>query len=274
MTELNGQTAKITSKGPHSFSINIDVSKFGKYEEGGLAAEQKQDSEISFKTLEESLKEPETAPPDFSETKFFHPTQIHLAMQAYHRFVEEKKREPNIWDELDAKEFISLAKKINPETEINEKLFTRFSYTCQGTLNPLVAFFGGILGQEVLKACSGKYSPLKQWLYLDGEEVIPDLEKAKIEDFLPKNNRSDGLRVVVGEETISKLANMRLFMIGCGAIGCELFKNFAMLGVATGSVGYLQCTDNDLIEKSNLNRQFLFRAKDLGVCFFFFHLFL
>merc|ERR1719354_286841 len=48
-------------------------------------------------------------------------------------------------------------------------------------------------------------------------------------------------------------------MVGCGAIGCEMLKNFALLGIGSGDGGSITVTDNDLIEKSNLNRQFLFR---------------
>jgi molybdopterin/thiamine biosynthesis adenylyltransferase len=33
---------------------------------------------------------------------------------------------------------------------------------------------------------------------------------------------------------IERLAQTRLFMVGAGAIGCELLKNYAMLGVGTG----------------------------------------
>lgn len=51
-------------------------------------------------------------------------------------------------------------------------------------------------------------------------------------------------------------------MVGAGAIGCELLKNFAMLGVGTGT-GSIVLTDPDVIEVSNLNRQFLFREKHL-----------
>ena len=46
-----------------------------------------------------------------------------------------------------------------------------------------------------------------------------------------------------------------------GAIGCELLKNLAMIGI--GSKGQITITDPDLIELSNLNRQFLFREKHL-----------
>jgi len=48
-------------------------------------------------------------------------------------------------------------------------------------------------------------------------------------------------------------------MVGSGAIGCELLKNYAMLGLGTGSDGHIILTDPDVIEVSNLNRQFLFR---------------
>ena len=50
-------------------------------------------------------------------------------------------------------------------------------------------------------------------------------------------------------------------MIGAGAIGCELLKNYSMLGL--GINGKITLTDPDVIEVSNLNRQFLFREKHL-----------
>lgn len=86
-----------------------------------------------------------------------------------------------------------------------------------------------------------------------------------------KGDRSDGLRIVVGQAVVEKLARMQVFMVGAGAIGCELLKNYAMLGVgcakkdeATGAkAGSIVLTDPDVIEVSNLNRQFLFREKHL-----------
>jgi ubiquitin-activating enzyme E1-like protein 2 len=96
--------------------------------------------------------------------------------------------------------------------------------------------------------------------------VIPALDTDPSK-FQPTGTRSDGQRICLGSDTEQKLANLKLFMIGCGAIGCEMLKNFAMLGTACGT-GLLTVTDNDLIEKSNLNRQFLFRPKDIAVSFF------
>ena len=52
--------------------------------------------------------------------------------------------------------------------------------------------------------------------------------------------------------------------VGAGAIGCELMKNFAMMGLASKG-GEVIVTDMDTIEKSNLNRQFLFRPCDVTV---------
>lgn len=53
--------------------------------------------------------------------------------------------------------------------------------------------------------------------------------------------------------------------MGAGAIGCELLKNFAMIGLGCGKGGEVVVTDMDTIEKSNLNRQFLFRPWDVTV---------
>ena len=38
------------------------------------------------------------------------------------------------------------------------------SRTAQGFLAPLAAVLGGVASQEVLKAVTGKFSPLQQWV--------------------------------------------------------------------------------------------------------------
>ena len=68
-------------------------------------------------------------------------------------------------------------------------------------------------------------------------------------------------KVVLGAATFSELEKSNVFVIGAGAIGCELLKNFAMMNLC--GKGMLTVTDPDHIETSNLNRQFLFREKHL-----------
>jgi adenylyltransferase/sulfurtransferase len=56
-----------------------------------------------------------------------------------------------------------------------------------------------------------------------------------------------------------RLAAARVLIVGAGALGNELIKNLALLGV-----GSIVIVDRDTIENSNLARCVLFRAKDEG----------
>lgn len=56
-----------------------------------------------------------------------------------------------------------------------------------------------------------------------------------------------------------RLANATIMVVGAGAIGNELIKNLALLGI-----GKILVIDMDQIENTNLTRSVLFRAKDVG----------
>jgi ubiquitin-activating enzyme E1 len=121
---------------------------------------------------------------------------------------------------------------------------------------------GGIVAQEVMKGCSGKFFPIKQFLYFDADECLPD-DCAPVENFEVPDNRYASQVSVLGQRFQEKLGALRYFIVGAGAIGCELLKNFAMAGIGAGPQGNIFVTDMDLIEKSNLNRQFLFRPHNV-----------
>lgn len=266
MEGLNGaEPRKITVKGPYTFSIG-DVTGLGQYQRGGMYQQVKMPKPINFKDFTASLKEPEFIVSDFA--KFDRPQQLHVGFQALHAFQLSKGRLPNPMDDDDATVLLGAArlfiKEEKLEIELDEKLLKELSYQARGDLSPMAAFFGGITAQEILKAVSGKFQPIQQWMYFDSLESLPTSTKRSPELCKPLGSRYDGQIAVFGTEYQEKIANLTQFLVGAGAIGCEMLKNWAMMGLGTGPKGKIFVTDMDSIEKSNLNRQFLFRADDVG----------
>jgi ubiquitin-activating enzyme E1 len=266
MEKLNGcEPRKITVKGPYTFAIG-DVSGLGQYKRGGLFQQVKMPVKLDFKSFSAAMKEPEFLMSDFA--KFDRPQQLHIGWQALHAFVQTHSRLPRPMNEEDAAVLLGSARNFvkaeGLEVEIDEKLLKELSYQARGDLSPMAAFFGGVTAQEVLKAVSGKFHPIKQWFYFDSLESLTANYKRTEELCQPVGSRYDGQIVVFGKEFQEKIANIKQFLVGSGAIGCEMLKNWAMIGLGTGPEGRITLTDMDSIEKSNLNRQFLFRPKDVG----------
>jgi hypothetical protein len=126
--------------------------------------------------LKEAIKEPgEFLMSDFS--KFDRPPLLHLAFQALDKFRTELLRFPIAGSADDAQKLIDFAISINESLgeskleEIDKKLLQHFASGSRAVLNPMAAMFGGIVGQEVVKACSGKFHPLYQvricWCFLE-----------------------------------------------------------------------------------------------------------
>lgn len=263
MTELNGcEPTKIKVLGPYTFSIG-KTSNFAEYIRGGIVQQVKMPKVLQFKSYSEALKSPEFIFTDFG--KFDHPQQLHVAFKATESYKKEFGKLPSPWDSKNASDFVNCCKSVltdlSLDVELNEKLMEQFSKTCSGNMNPIDAFIGGVVAQEVMKACSGKFHPIFQWLYFDCTELLPSEDLAP-NDCAPTNSRYDGQVAIFGTEFQKMLGALKYFVVGAGAIGCELLKNFSMMGVGADG-GKVIVTDMDLIEKSNLNRQFLFRPHDV-----------
>ncbi|KAJ2852378.1 E1 ubiquitin-activating protein [Coemansia brasiliensis] len=267
MTELNDcEPRKVTVLGPYTFSIG-DTTGFGAYKRGGLFKQVKMPVTQSFKSFKEALESPEFFFSDFA--KFDRPGQLHVGFQALHQFAAANGgKMPRPGNEADAKEVLRLAHEINnawsQKTELDDKLLQQLASQATGDLSPMVAVFGGLVAQEVLKACTGKFSPINNFMYFDALECLPVDFAPSEADLAPTGSRYDGQIAVFGRSFQNKLANFREFLVGSGAIGCEMLKNWAMMGLGSGAQGVIHVTDMDTIEKSNLNRQFLFRPADVG----------
>lgn len=102
-------------------------------------------------------------------------------------------------------------------------------------------------------------------------------------------------RAILGPKLHDRLPNVRTLIVGAGGIGCELrmlcpvpacilpddrqlLVLFAVKNVVLAGFGHITLLDLDTIDLSNLNRQFLFRKKDVKqskamVCLFMLPLF-
>eukprot|EP00771_Trimastix_marina_P000739 gnl/Trimastix_PCT/1769.p1 GENE.gnl/Trimastix_PCT/1769~~gnl/Trimastix_PCT/1769.p1 ORF type:complete len:1122 (+),score=389.36 gnl/Trimastix_PCT/1769:381-3368(+) len=296
---LNQGTFKIGTTTRLTFTIlteddePLDTSALPHHEFGsGRVNAIKRPKMMQFHSLRESLETPCHQPvignlPDSllitDFRKFFNSQQLHLLVHAMLQAsgvqqlptpVTPQRVEP-IMDRV--RQINTDAKRFNEQLpaewrrvaqkhcvdEIDDKTLSRLAlHAGAGVLCPLAALLGGIVGQEVIKR-TGKFAPLHQWFHWDLSEILSD-EVLPTEEYQPLSSRYDAQIGVFGRTVQEKMNALQVFMVGAGALGCELAKGFAMMGVGVGPQGKVTITDMDTIEKSNLNRQFLFRPMDIG----------
>ena len=124
-----------------------------------------------------------------------------------------------------------------------------------GFLTPMNSIIGGLASHNIIAGVSNKYTPIKQWLYY---ECLDICNPEKANNWKTSSVYQNQVKVI-GSKLQKKISKTNLFIVGSGAIGCEHLKNFSMMGIGKQTI-----TDMDIIEKSNLSRQFLFRSSDIG----------
>lgn len=158
----------------------------------------------------------------------------------------------------------------------------------------MVSVVGAWASQEACKAITHENTPVKPWLILESLDSLPpptstaciangDSQSSKkpsrISNIFTKikstsklrhkkpslelHSKSDDMEpmtAIYGQEIAVKMAQLNPWMVGCGAIGCELLKNLAAMNIGSHhQSSRISITDVDSIEKSNLHRQLLFR---------------
>ena len=259
------------------------IDMFRNYQSGGLLNQVRPPIVKSYKSLEETLVQ--TPVPQMlrgDDWEAGKGIEVHLSIAAVLDFQEKNGHWPRLHEKNDASQLVELAKGISDgrkqegacwsqainygfpsgeSRDLDEKRIERYARLFSAELTGFCAFLGGAAAQEVIKK-SGKFTPIEQWVHHD--------EEALVADECPSNtgplfgSRYDNQIAIMGKDFQARAANQRVFLVGCGALGCEYLKGLALMGVGTGKDGKIWVTDMDRIEVSNLSRQFLFRQNDVG----------
>jgi len=230
---------------------------------GGYLTTTKQKVNMKFKSLEASLQDPEQLFVNDVESKLFSSNNVHLVVKALHAYMKSKNLVELPAAALNAQEVVAAAKAAGIADEDVLKLIEELSPSMAGNVNAMAASMGGLASQEALKLCSGKFTPISQWLSIDFRETLKTIDPATV-DRTPEGARYDGQILTFGRAWQNTVRSKSAFVVGSGALGCEIIKNMALMGVATDGKARVVLTDMDHIEMSNLSRQFLFRTQHIG----------
>ena len=264
MTELlDGKKRKILSKKSNSFEIEENSMEYENYLGDGFVEEFREPILMSYKPFKEMLYNPKFCENLFDEDKNIN---LHIAFLLIHEYFKIKgklpeKRDKKILDDFKKilkqvlESYSDLCKNFNYDEKFIHSVFINSKYE----ISPVCGYGGGLVSQEIIKFV-GLYKPIYQWFNYDFYNIIAQKDISSNEN---KNSRYSHQISIFGEKAQRKLENLNLFLIGAGAVGCELLKYFAMMGISTNKNSKLIVTDHDRIEKSNLSRQFLFRNKDI-----------
>ena len=167
----------------------------------------------------------------------------------------------NIYECLDYDNLCSFDKN---EMTFNENIIKNICFSATAEIPCMTSFIGGVVCQEIIKS-TGKFRPINQWEifdFLQYSSIVPESEKWNMKYNIKKNdNRYDEFISIFGNNILQKLQNSNIFLAGAGALGCELLKNLALLGIKNSVL----VIDDDNIEISNLNRQILFHEEHKGL---------
>ena len=127
-----------------------------------------------------------------------------------------------------------------------------------------------------MTAINSRVSPLPQLLGLRFFLVRPAPHLRLDMDGQRETGRYTHAEAILGPELVGRLARTKVLLVGAGGIGCELRQScsspncacsssfpHAVKNIVLTGFGHITLLDLDTIDLSNLNRQFLFRKKDI-----------
>ena len=217
---------------PYSYEVDADASSTTPYVSSGYAQHKKGGKVIQHKPYGSAFDDDAFLRCDFA--KFERPGTLHNAFTALRTWRSSNGGAFPADKDVDA--VVALFEKTSEDK--CEEICRDLARTSAGDLSPMAAFLGGVAGQEVLKACTGKFAPVRmtassfrvdgvrasrhrrgareversasthtvhastqvsQYLYHDCLEALPESA-----DRTPKNDKNDSVRVVFGQDMVAK----------------------------------------------------------------------
>ena len=214
MTELNDKEFKIMVEDAESFKIG-DTSNFGEYKKGGIIYEIRKPINMPFddyKTRSEIIRGENNKYYFTDFNKFGRDILFFATLSILQDYYSENnfslpdlnnmelaktltEKVKNKYNEIKSNE-----KKIpcyENMIDFNEKIVLNTIRWSKAHICPIVAFFGGIITQEIIKS-TGQFTPINQWLFFDFFETV-DFLKDDIDRKL-QNSRYDEQIAIYGNE--------------------------------------------------------------------------
>lgn len=139
-------------------------------------------------------------------------------------------------------------------------------------LPPVATVAGAVAAAEAVKAVTRVHQPLHQWFTYHAAELLSEVghapQSAEQEPSpQPIHPALAAQEALLGGGTRAALASARVVVAGAAAVGCEVIKNLALLGVGADGArgGDLTIVDGDDADECNLSRQVLHAIGDQSV---------
>lgn len=257
MTKLNGSSHQIqVIDSTTAFIGDTSSDEFGEYQGGGVCHQIKHPIRLTHQSLEHQLSNPTIGDIDGKDYSVIF--SAYLGLLALDRFKNENKGHlPIVNNETDFTNFMEIVKhetkKSQLKCEIFEETFRKIARTSMWHEFALLQnFIAAVVVQEAIKAVTYKFMPLNQWIVMDVFDLVPEENDGDVGSCSFN---------ILSNDLIYKLENSKIFVVGCGAVGCEILRNLSMLGVATK--GMITVTDSGTVRTPHLNTHTLFRKSDI-----------
>ncbi|EGG23406.1 ubiquitin activating enzyme E1 [Cavenderia fasciculata] len=210
----------------------------------------------------------------------------HLSFRVLEEYTKMYGRYPGQWDLQDSNDMVTICLSFierypsilsSQTTSSDEKYLDilktnlldtvrKLSFVNTYRLVPIESLIGGLASQEIIKATTGLFIPINQFLYVDQSSLLQPYNISNnqlvlsspppIEEIASLRGFSD-LVSLVGWSGFQYLRSLAVAILGIHGNASETLKNLLLLGVGQGPEGSIHIIDKGRVQKSNITKYYL-----------------